>query len=213
MQQIDRALDVNLRAPIVMAHALAPAMIARGGGHLLFMSSLSGKAATRRHRALQRDASSVCAASRWLCAPSCAPAASASRWSVPGFIRDAGMFAEAGSRSCLRASARAARRTSPARRPARSSATAREVDVAPLAVRVGAVFAGLAPELAATRHAQDRRRGDRRGDRTPVSATSAERVRLRFLDEDQRDAEVGRAATTACRLSGADSQARCARAT
>ena len=46
MQEIDRALDVNLRAPIALAHALLPAMIARRSGHLLFMSSLAGKAAT-----------------------------------------------------------------------------------------------------------------------------------------------------------------------
>ncbi|HEX8714106.1 MAG TPA: SDR family NAD(P)-dependent oxidoreductase, partial [Solirubrobacteraceae bacterium] len=46
VEQIDRALDVNLRAPIVLAHALAPQMVARGRGHLVFMSSLSGKAAT-----------------------------------------------------------------------------------------------------------------------------------------------------------------------
>src|SRR6185312_14402239 len=46
VQEIDRALDVNLRAPIVLAHSLLPQMIGRGRGHLLFMSSLAGKAAT-----------------------------------------------------------------------------------------------------------------------------------------------------------------------
>src|ERR1700757_3089399 len=46
VQQIDRAIDVNLRAPIVMAQALAPQMVDRGRGHLLFMSSLSGKTGT-----------------------------------------------------------------------------------------------------------------------------------------------------------------------
>ncbi len=46
VEQIDKALEVNLRTPIVMAHELAPAMVRRGQGHLLFMSSLSGKAAT-----------------------------------------------------------------------------------------------------------------------------------------------------------------------
>ncbi len=45
-EQIDRALDVNLRAPILLAHALLGAMVARGRGHLLFVSSLQGKAAT-----------------------------------------------------------------------------------------------------------------------------------------------------------------------
>lgn len=45
VNEIDRALDVNLRAPMVLAHELAPRMAAKGGGHLLFMSSLLGKAA------------------------------------------------------------------------------------------------------------------------------------------------------------------------
>ncbi|MDQ6750995.1 MAG: SDR family NAD(P)-dependent oxidoreductase [Actinomycetota bacterium] len=48
VEQIDRALDVNLRAPILLARALVPAMVARGDGHLLFMSSLSGKVAVHR---------------------------------------------------------------------------------------------------------------------------------------------------------------------
>src|SRR5207247_10372560 len=46
VEEIDRALDINLRAPIVLAHALSPGMVTRGKGHLLFMSSLAGKAAT-----------------------------------------------------------------------------------------------------------------------------------------------------------------------
>lgn len=45
-EQIDRALDVNLRAPILLARLLAGPMVERGSGHLVFMSSLSGKAAT-----------------------------------------------------------------------------------------------------------------------------------------------------------------------
>ena len=44
-EQIDRALDVNLRAPMLLAHGLIEPMVARGSGHLLFMSSLSGRAA------------------------------------------------------------------------------------------------------------------------------------------------------------------------
>ena len=44
-EQIDRMLEVNLRAPIALAHALAPGMVARGRGHMVFISSLSGKSA------------------------------------------------------------------------------------------------------------------------------------------------------------------------
>lgn len=45
-EQIDRALDVNLRAPLHLARVLAEPMVARGAGHVVFVSSLSGKVAT-----------------------------------------------------------------------------------------------------------------------------------------------------------------------
>ena len=45
-EQLDRALDVNLRAPLHLARALVEPMVARGAGHVVFVSSLSGKVAT-----------------------------------------------------------------------------------------------------------------------------------------------------------------------
>ncbi len=39
-------LEVNLRAPIALARAFAPGMVERRRGHLVFISSLSGKAAS-----------------------------------------------------------------------------------------------------------------------------------------------------------------------
>lgn len=48
IEQIDRALDVNLRAPIVMAKLAGAQMADRGHGHLVFISSLSGKTASGR---------------------------------------------------------------------------------------------------------------------------------------------------------------------
>ena len=45
-EEIDRALDVNLRAPIQLTRALLPGMVARGRGHVVFVSSLSGKVAS-----------------------------------------------------------------------------------------------------------------------------------------------------------------------
>src|SRR5437763_6115772 len=45
-EQIDRMLDVNLRAPIALARALSPGMIERRRGHMVFISSLAGKAAS-----------------------------------------------------------------------------------------------------------------------------------------------------------------------
>jgi short-subunit dehydrogenase len=42
--QLTAALRVNLEAPILLARALEPAMLERGSGHMVFISSLSGKA-------------------------------------------------------------------------------------------------------------------------------------------------------------------------
>jgi short-subunit dehydrogenase len=43
LDEIDRAIAVNLRAGIVLAHELAPAMIERKAGHIVFMASAAGK--------------------------------------------------------------------------------------------------------------------------------------------------------------------------
>jgi short-subunit dehydrogenase len=42
-EQLTAALRVNLEAPMLLARALEPAMLERGSGHLVFISSLSGK--------------------------------------------------------------------------------------------------------------------------------------------------------------------------
>jgi short-subunit dehydrogenase len=47
-EQIDHVIDVNFAAPIHMTHALLPAMLDRGRGHLVYISSISGKVATPR---------------------------------------------------------------------------------------------------------------------------------------------------------------------
>lgn len=147
MEQIDRALEVNLRAPIAMAHALAPEMVARGRGQLVFMSSLSGKAATA--------GSSIYNATKFgLRGFAGAMRAELHGTGVgvsavfPGFIREAGMFADAevelprgvGTRSpqdVAKAVVEAIERNRG------------EIDVAPFSLRMGSAFAGLAPELSA----------------------------------------------------------------
>ncbi len=43
VDEIDRAIAVNLRAGMILAHALAPAMVKRKEGHIVFMSSIAGK--------------------------------------------------------------------------------------------------------------------------------------------------------------------------
>lgn len=47
-EQIDRVLDVNLRAGIMLTLALLPEMTGRGRGHLVYVSSMSGKIPTVR---------------------------------------------------------------------------------------------------------------------------------------------------------------------
>lgn len=43
LDEIDRAIAVNLRAGIVLAHELSPAMVERRQGHIVFMASVAGK--------------------------------------------------------------------------------------------------------------------------------------------------------------------------
>ena len=147
-EQIDRALDVNLRAPIVMAHALAPRMLSRGRGHLLFMSSLSGKTGTAgssMYNATKFGLRGFAMAMRAELHGSGVGVSAV----FPGFIREAGMFAEAqvelprgvGTRSpedVAKATVGAIERNRG------------EVDVAPLSLRIGSAFSGIAPELSAT---------------------------------------------------------------
>jgi short-subunit dehydrogenase len=47
-EEIGRALRVNLESPVRMARELVPRFAERGAGHLVFVSSISGKAATAR---------------------------------------------------------------------------------------------------------------------------------------------------------------------
>jgi short-subunit dehydrogenase len=41
--EIDRVIEVNLRAPIALARRLLPSMAERGSGHLVFVASFAGK--------------------------------------------------------------------------------------------------------------------------------------------------------------------------
>jgi short-subunit dehydrogenase len=147
VEEIDRAIDVNLRAPIAMAHALAPEMVKRGRGHLLFMCSLSGKAATA--------GSSIYNATKFgLRGFTGAMRAELHGTSVgvsavfPGFIREAGMFAEAGVKLPKGVGTRSPEDVAKATVQA-IERNLGEVDVAPISLRVGSAFAGIAPELSA----------------------------------------------------------------
>jgi short-subunit dehydrogenase len=147
VEEIDRALTVNLRAPIVLSHALAPAMVERGRGHLLFMSSLAGKAATpgtSLYNATKYGLRGFASALRADLRGSGVGVSTV----FPGFIRDAGMFAEADVKLPPGVGTRSPDHVAQAVLAA-IERNRGEVDVAPLPLRVSAAFAGLAPELAA----------------------------------------------------------------
>jgi short-subunit dehydrogenase len=144
--EIDKMIEVNLRAPIALARALAPAMSARRSGHMVFVSSLSGKAAA--------PASSIYSATKFgLRGFALGLREDLRRDGVgvsvvlPGFIRDAGMFADTGVSLRAGVGTRSPQDVVDAviRCIERDRA---EIVVAPAGLRLGADFAGLAPQLA-----------------------------------------------------------------
>lgn len=147
-EQIDRALEVNLRAPIALARALAPGMVERGRGHLVFISSLAGKAAA--------PGSSLYSATKFgirgfaLCLREDLRSTGVGVSIVfPGFIRNAGMFADSGAELPRGIGTRSPQQVASAviRAIERNRA---EIDVAPVGLRVGTALAGLAPQTSAS---------------------------------------------------------------
>jgi short-subunit dehydrogenase len=96
-EQVTRALRVNLEAPMLMAQALLPAMLERGSGHLVFISSLSGKAASPRSSVYNATKFGVRGFALGMRAD-LGPQGIGVSLVSPGFIREAGMFAEAGAK-------------------------------------------------------------------------------------------------------------------
>jgi uncharacterized protein len=148
VQEIDRALDVNLRAPIVLAHELVPGMVGRGRGHLLFMSSLAGKAASPRTALYNASKFGLRGFASALRADLRGTGVGVSAV-FPGFISEAGMYADAEVKLPLGIGTRSPEDVARAVVGA-IERNRGEVDVAPLALRAGTTFASLAPELAAS---------------------------------------------------------------
>ncbi len=143
--EVDRALDVNLRAPLHLARELAGPMVQRGSGQLVFISSLSGKTAS--------PGSSLYSATKFglrgyaLGLREDLVGTGVGVTTVfPGFIRDAGMFHDSktelpkgvGTRTPDQVAAGVIRGIE------RDKA---EVEVAPLSLRLGAIAGGIAPGL------------------------------------------------------------------
>ena len=93
-EDIARLLNVNLESPIRATHALLPGMLERGSGHFVYVSSLAGK--TPSPRSAMYNASKFGLRGFALAFRQDLRGSGVSASLVlPGFIRDAGMFADA----------------------------------------------------------------------------------------------------------------------
>jgi len=93
VEQIDRALDVNLRANMILGRVLAEHMTARGRGQLVFISSIAGKVAARYSAIYSATKFGMRGFALGL-REDLAGSGVGVTTIYPGFIRDAGMFAE-----------------------------------------------------------------------------------------------------------------------
>jgi short-subunit dehydrogenase len=147
VDHIDRALEVNLRAPMILSRILGERMVARRRGHIVLISSLSGKSG--------QAGSSIYSATKFGLRGfgqglrgDLAPHGVGVSVIFPGFIRDAGMFHETGVK--LPKAVGTSTPEDVAAAVVRSITRDKgEVDVAPLSVRAGTTFALVAPTTAA----------------------------------------------------------------
>jgi short-subunit dehydrogenase len=94
-EELTRTVRVNLEAPMLMARELTPSLIEKGEGHIVFISSLNGKVGTPRtaiYCATKFGMRGFALALREDLHPKGVGVSTV----LPGFIREAGMFHEAG---------------------------------------------------------------------------------------------------------------------
>lgn len=147
-EEIARAVRVNLEAPMTLARVLLPAMTDARVGHVVFVSSLAGKAASPRasvYNATKFGLRGFALALR----EDLAGDGSGVGVSVvmPGFIRDAGMFADSGAKTPPGVGSSTPEQVAAGVVRAIESNRA-EVSVAPIQQRALAHFAHLFPAIA-----------------------------------------------------------------
>jgi short-subunit dehydrogenase len=145
--ELSAALRVNLEAPAQMARAAIPAMRDRGEGHLVFVSSLQAKVALPRSSVYSATKFGLRGLALSLREDLVGTGVGVSLV-LPGFIRDAGMFADSGVK------APAGLGTSSPEEVGEGVVDAierdrAEVEVAPRLQRLGAAIAHRRPRLAA----------------------------------------------------------------
>jgi short-subunit dehydrogenase len=146
-EQIDRILEVNLADPIVMTRALLPGFLERRKGHFVYVSSLSGKVASRGGAIYSATKFGLRGFAGGL---RCDLQGTGIGCSVifPGFVRDAGMFVDSGVTLPFGVGTVSPRQVAAAVVKAIAADRA-EITVAPLVLRAGAALGGLVPGLSA----------------------------------------------------------------
>jgi short-subunit dehydrogenase len=141
--EIDRALEVNLRAPIQLVRALVPGMVERGRGHVVLVSSLSGKVSTPGSGLYSATKFGLRGFGHSLRLDLHGKGVGVTLV-YPGFVRDAGMFEEAHVELPPGVGTSAPEEVAEAVISGIEDDRA-EIDVAPLAMRAGTMLATLAP--------------------------------------------------------------------
>ena len=144
-RELDRAIDVNVRAPMQLTLALLPHMLEREAGHLVYVSSLAGKVAS--------GGSSVYSATKFALRGFGYSLSEELRETgvgvttvYPGFIREAGMFHESGARLPRGVGTRTCEDVASAVVEGIDRNRA-EIDVAPFSLSSGAKIFGLSPPV------------------------------------------------------------------
>ncbi len=147
VEQLDRAVAVNLRAAIVLARLVVDGMIERGQGHIVFVNSMSGKAASPGgavYSATKFGLRGFALGLRQDLRPHGIGVSSV----YPGFVSGAGMFFDTGAELPSYVALRTPEQVADGVLRAIERDRA-EVEVAPPAMRLGALAAAVAPQTVA----------------------------------------------------------------
>jgi short-subunit dehydrogenase len=142
-RQIDTMLEVNLGSQIALTKLLLPAMLERRSGHIVFISSLSGMAVsakTSMYNATKFGLRGFALALR----EDLHGTGVGVSVVLPGFVSDAGMFHDSGAKLPKGLGTRTPEQVADAVLRAVKHNRA-ELIVAPVTLRLGAGFAGVAP--------------------------------------------------------------------
>jgi uncharacterized protein len=165
VDELDRAIAVNLRAGIVLARLLAPAMIERKEGHMVFMASLAGKVPASGFTIYNATKFGIRGFALALREELWGTGVGVSAIS-PTFVSEAGMWAETGLKANPLAAEVPPQRVADAVHTAITKNKA-EIDVMRLPLRASLKVMGVAPGLfmAVARSSGAGRQADDAGDR------------------------------------------------